>query len=143
MNLIQANDINNNNRLALIGKGNLASDYYNENRRQYEAYGKNEQGNYFIVYAIPDFTGWADKHLRIKLEILSEDGFKEYEIEYDPYGDKYEHWYVNGRRCALDFYTLVYFKLEEKFEEPLREILKETFRKSYGFDNYGEKIFEE
>ena len=143
MNLIQANDINNNNRLALIGKANLASDYYNENRRQYEAYDKNEQGNYFIVYAIPDFTGWADKHLRIKLEILLEDEFEEYEIEYDPFGGKYEHWYANRRRCALSFHTLVYFKLGEKFEEPLREILKETFRKSYGFDDYGEKIFEE
>lgn len=142
MNLVEANDINHNNRLNLIGKGNIVKDYYNENRRQFEAYGENENGDYFIVYAIPDFTGWADKHLRIKLEILTEDGFKEYEIEYDPYGDKYEHWLVNNRH-TLDFCSLVYFKVEEKFEEPLGEILKETLKKSYGFGDYGEKIFEE
>lgn len=144
MNLVEANDINHNNRLSLIGKGNIAKDYYNENRRQFEAYGEKENGDYFIVYAIPDFTGWQDKHLRIKLEILTEeDGLKEYKIEYDPYADKYNHWLLNGRRCYIDFSTLVCFKVEGQFEDPLREILKETLRKSYGFDDYGEKIFEE
>lgn len=140
MNLVEANDINHNNRLSLIGKGNLASDYYNENRRQFEAYGQTEQG-YFIVYASPDFTGWQDKHLRIKLEVLTEKELKEYKIEYNPFGFKYEKWYLNRNVC-IDFWQVI-LDLNIDPLNSIRDLVKETFRKSYGFSEYGEKIFEE
>lgn len=139
MNLIEANNINHNNRLGLIGKGNIARCYYNPNRRQFEAYDQNEAG-YFIVYAVPDFTGWQDKHLRIKVQTQSENEFKEYTVEYDPY--EYHKWILNKEE-TYGLFDLVTYIIEPKFQAALRCLIEETFRMSYGFDNYGEKIFNE
>lgn len=139
MNLIEANNINHNNRLGLIGKGNIARCYYNPNRRQFEAYDQSEKGN-FIIYAIPDFTGWQDKHLRIKVQVQTEHTFKDYMIEYNPY--EHHKWFIDLEE-TYGLFDLVSYIVKPKFQNQLRVIIEETFRMSYGFDNYGEKIFNE
>ena len=140
MNVIEANDISRNNRLALIGIGNTASDYYNQNRRQFEAYDCDQNGDFFVVFLIPDFTGWQDKHLRIKFQIQNENEFKEYCIEYNPY--EYHKWFLN-REETYGLFDLVTYLVKPPFQDCIKELVKEAFRMSYRFQNYGEKIFEE
>ena len=61
-------------------------------------------------------------------------------IEYNPY--EHHKWFIDLEE-TYGLFDLVSYIIEPKFQAALRCLIEETFKMSYNFDKYGEKIFNE